>query len=212
VSEGDHPAIRVSDADREGVALTLREHAVSGRLTLEEFSERVGLAYAARSEDELEALTADLPGTAEAGLPERRRKPKRSMFVLFGGSERHGRWRIGHQFFSFTMFGGADLDLRQAEIEGPVVTITAFTMFGGFDVYVPEGIEVDMTGFAIFGGNDERGSEGEVRRDAPLVRVRAVTIFGGADVWHVPREAGRVPLKDLAKTLRRKALPPGSEL
>lgn len=208
MSDDDRPAIRVSDADRDRAALALREHTVAGRLTLEEFSERVGLAYAARSEDELQALTADLPTAAGAESPERRRQPKRFMFVLFGGSERHGRWRIGRHFFACTMFGGADLDLRQAEIDGPVVTITAFTMFGGFDVYVPEGVEVDMTGFAIFGGNDEWGSEGEVRRDAPLVRVRAITIFGGADVWHVPREAARVPLRDLHKALKR-ALPPG---
>jgi Domain of unknown function (DUF1707)/Cell wall-active antibiotics response 4TMS YvqF len=208
VSE-DRPALRVSDADRERVSAALREHTVAGRLTLDEFSERIERAYAARTEDELEALTTDLPALSQP--PERRRKPKRFLAVVFGGSERAGRWRIGRQFFSFTMFGGADLDLRQAEIDGPEVTITAFTMWGGVDVYVPEGVDVDLTGFALFGGNDEHGSEGEVRRDAPLVRVRMITIFGGGDVWHVPREAARVPFKQLPHALKRKALPPGSE-
>jgi hypothetical protein len=211
VSGEDRPALRVSDADRERVSLVLREHTVAGRLTLDEFSERIELAYAARTEAELEAVTADLPAHAEGQPPARRHKPNRFLAVMFGGTERAGRWRVGRRFFCFTMFGGSDIDLRQAEIDGPEVTITAFTMWGGFDVYVPEGVDVDMTGFALFGGNDEHGSEGAVRRDAPLVRVRMITIFGGADVWHVPREAARVPFKELPDALKAKALPPGSE-
>jgi hypothetical protein len=204
----DRPALRVSDADREKVAVALREHTVAGRLTLDEFAERIERTYAARTDADLEALTADLPAVGERPAP--RGKPKRFLGVVFGGSERAGRWRVARQFFCFTMFGGADLDLRQAEINGPEVTITAFTMWGGVDVYVPEGVDVDLTGFALFGGNDEHGSEGEVRRDAPLVRVRMITIFGGGDVWHVPREAARVPFKELPDALKGKALPPGS--
>jgi hypothetical protein len=210
VSGEGRPALRVSDTDREKVAVALREHTVAGRLTLEEFSERIELAYAARTDAQLEAVTADLPAL-DAAQPARRHKPKRFLVVVFGGAERSGRWRVGRRFFCFTMFGGSDIDLRQAEIDGPVITISAFTMWGGFDVYVPEGVDVDMTGFALFGGNDEHGFEGEVRRDSPLVRVRMITIFGGADVWHVPRDAARVPLRQLLDALKSKALPPGSE-
>jgi hypothetical protein len=37
-----------------------------------------------------------------------------------------------------------------------VLPIWALTIFGGSDVYVPQGIEVDMRGFALFGGADVR--------------------------------------------------------
>jgi hypothetical protein len=205
VSSEDRPALRASDADRDRVALELREHTVAGRLTLDEFSERIDLAYRARSSDELAKLSADLPLLAD----QPRREARRGTFVMFGGTERRGRWRLGRRFFSFTMFGGTDLDLRQAEISTGVLEITAFTMWGGFDIYVPEGVDVDVGGFALFGGNDEHGSEGEVHRDAPLVRIRLITIFGGADVWYVPRDAGRIPLEELPKALKRRALPGG---
>jgi hypothetical protein len=175
VTEPEHPAVRVADADRERVALALREHTVAGRLTLEEFSERVERAYAARTGDELEALTADLPGAGAGEPAARRREPTRSLTVIFGGGEKLGRWRIGRRFFCFTMLGGSDIDLRQAEIDAPEVAITAFTMWGGFDIYVPEGVEVDVTGFALFGGNSEHGSEREVHRDASLVRIKLIT-------------------------------------
>lgn len=207
MSEEDRPPLRVSDADRDRVALELREHTVSGRLTLDEFSERIEQAYRARTEDELEALSRDLPQQALA-TPQLRSK-RRGSFVMFGGTEQRGRWRLGSRFFSFTMFGGTDLDLRQVEISSGVVEITAFTMWGGFDIYVPEGVDVEVSGFAIFGGNDEHGTEGDVHRGAPLVRVKMITIFGGADVWHVPREAGRVPFEELPKLLQRRALPRG---
>jgi hypothetical protein len=54
---------RASDAERERVALVLRDHAVAGRLTLEELSARLDEAYAARTLAELESVTRELPDT-----------------------------------------------------------------------------------------------------------------------------------------------------
>lgn len=53
--------IRVSDEQRERTAQDLREHFAAGRLTQDELDERVQRAYAARTEQELRALMADLP-------------------------------------------------------------------------------------------------------------------------------------------------------
>lgn len=59
----DDPSLRVSDADREEVIVTLREHLLASRLTLEEFSERVEAALRARFGGELAQVQADLPRT-----------------------------------------------------------------------------------------------------------------------------------------------------
>lgn len=53
--------IRASDVDREAVVTTLREAYTAGRLTLDEFDERMASAYAARTWGDLRVLTADLP-------------------------------------------------------------------------------------------------------------------------------------------------------
>ena len=37
----DDGSVRISDAERDQAVITLREHLLAGRLTLEEFSERV---------------------------------------------------------------------------------------------------------------------------------------------------------------------------
>ena len=58
------PHLRAADADRAAVATLLGEHMAAGRLSLEEFDERLTRAYAARTFGELDELTADLPPTA----------------------------------------------------------------------------------------------------------------------------------------------------
>jgi len=53
--------IRASDADRDRVVALLQEHHAAGRLTAEEFSERIDAALRARTLGELDELLADLP-------------------------------------------------------------------------------------------------------------------------------------------------------
>jgi hypothetical protein len=55
------PRIRASDADRDRTAALLREHHAAGRLTMEEFSERMDAALNAKTLSELDDLLADLP-------------------------------------------------------------------------------------------------------------------------------------------------------
>jgi DUF1707 SHOCT-like domain len=63
------PRMRASDADRERTATVLREHHAEGRLTADEFSDRVDRALAATTIGELDALLADLPGIDLYRLP-----------------------------------------------------------------------------------------------------------------------------------------------
>lgn len=56
----DRP-IRASDKEREGVVDVLRDAYTDGRLTLEEFEDRMAAAYASKTWDDLRELTADLP-------------------------------------------------------------------------------------------------------------------------------------------------------
>ncbi|MCX6479541.1 MAG: DUF1707 domain-containing protein, partial [Mycobacterium sp.] len=56
---------RASDDDRIQAAQLLSEAASHGRLTLEQFEDRLSRAYAATTYDELERLTDDLPEAME---------------------------------------------------------------------------------------------------------------------------------------------------
>jgi hypothetical protein len=64
------PNVRAWDADRERIVEQLRQHTADGRLTMDEFEERMTAAYAAKTYRELAALTRDLPvdlGTRSGG-------------------------------------------------------------------------------------------------------------------------------------------------
>ena len=56
-----NPALRASDADRERVVEILRQHSVEGRITADEFEERMAAAYQAKTMGALAELTGDLP-------------------------------------------------------------------------------------------------------------------------------------------------------
>ncbi|MEU6996798.1 DUF1707 domain-containing protein [Nonomuraea sp. NPDC046570] len=55
------PEMRASDVDRDRVAAVLREHTAQGRLTVEEFNERLEDVYQSKTYGELARVTADLP-------------------------------------------------------------------------------------------------------------------------------------------------------
>jgi uncharacterized protein DUF1707 len=201
------PDLRASDADRDRTIGELREHTALGRLTLEEFSERVDRAVAAGTLSELEELRRDLPA-ARAGP---RRRPRRFTGVIFGDVERSGRWRLPRFSFAFVAFSNLDLDLRHAEMSGPVVSVTALVLFGNIDVYVPEGIEVDLGGLAVAGHRREWGTELSPRGGAPLLRVHIVSLFGTADLWRVPAAWVGRTFREVIRGLRRgehRELPP----
>lgn len=62
--------LRCGDADRDRAAEGLRRHYGEGRLSAEEFSDRMDAAYAARTFGDLDALTADLPPLDVPRAPE----------------------------------------------------------------------------------------------------------------------------------------------
>lgn len=63
------PDLRVSDADREATAASLREHYALGRLSLEEFNQRLNAAFTAVTQRDLDAVIADLPHVRSAAAP-----------------------------------------------------------------------------------------------------------------------------------------------
>ena len=180
---------RASDAEREAVVARLRDAAGEGRLTVEELAERVAAAYAAGTREELEPLTADLPAVAPAaavgeGMPVGGTGAAAPSLVLgiLGGGDRRGRWRVPERMTVVNVLGGADLDLREATLAAPEVEIRVFSVLGGSDVIVPEGVHVELGGFAVLGGNDLKLTGPAPPPGAPLVRVRAWSLLGGTDV------------------------------
>jgi hypothetical protein len=73
------PDVRVSQAERDEVAAVLARHYADGRLSLDEYEERVAAALAARTGHDFEPLLADLPTQRRPDVrPRRGRTAQRS--------------------------------------------------------------------------------------------------------------------------------------
>jgi hypothetical protein len=165
-----------------------------GRLTREEHDERVDQLMAAKTFDDLIPITRDL---VVVGSPPPVAAPQSAsrftidatgqdlqpdkMIAIFGGVTRTGRWRVRKKIQAFALFGGMDLDLRDAVFEAPVVEIAGFWCFGGLDMKVPEGIDVRDQTAGIFGGTDVRDI-GDPVPGAPTLVIKGVALFGGVSV------------------------------
>ena len=179
---------RIADADRDRVVALLRLHCTEGRLTLDEFSDRVGAVYEARTADDLDEVVRDLPvpwsPSGPAGEPAlaRPRKAVKWMVAVFGDSTRRGRFTLDDESAAVAAFGDCTLDLSEALIEGPNPLVTAVAVFGDVTVIVPDGIEVDLEGVAVFG--DKRCTTGDTPPvpGSPVVLVRAFALFGDVRV------------------------------
>jgi hypothetical protein len=69
---------RASDADRDRFAKMLERHFVEGRLSEEEFSDRMDRVLRARSLVELYALSSDLPDPPAVEIPRSSHRRKRA--------------------------------------------------------------------------------------------------------------------------------------
>jgi Domain of unknown function (DUF1707) len=179
--------VRASDAERDRTAQALSAHAGEGRLTLAELSERVDAAYAARTRGELEALVRDLPTGVRATemTTPFRRKPLRWTLSIMSGAARAGRLRIAGRSTALAIMGGAEIDLREAEIDADA-HVVAVAIMGGIHIVVPSGVDVRLDGVGIMGGKGVVGPDAPDHPETPVLHVTAVALMGGVVVKRVP--------------------------
>jgi len=165
----------------------LRSCAVDGRLTLEEFSERVGSAQLVRTEPELSALVADLPS-----------EPRLTALDTTGISHRavcsrlvrSGPWELAQRSTFRSIFGTIDLDLRQATLHGDVVDVEVFNFFGTVTLIVPEGILVSVDGGGMFASQVIEPPSSPPVPGSPRLRIHS-SGPGGTLYVHSCEAAGR---------------------
>ncbi|MFD9906741.1 DUF1707 domain-containing protein [Streptomyces sp. NPDC059063] len=210
------PDLRASDADRERVAEVLREAMAEGRLDMDEFNERLDAAYQARTYGDLAPLTQDLPvagaaapkvsmvkrssgeGSAEIDWSERMvggEPSSTGAFAIWSGFSRKGPWTVGRLFTSFAMWGGGEIDLREARFTERDVTIRCFTVMGGIGVVVPPDLSVTVKGFGFMGGFGDDAT-GEGTPGSPRVTVTGFALMGGVGVERKLRKAERQRIKE----------------
>jgi hypothetical protein len=178
--------VRASDAERQAVADRLNTAVGEGRLTLSEFTDRVGGAYAARTQGELEALVRDLPAAARttAVTPAPAAGPVVApLEIMVGAIKKRGRWRIGASTALGVAVGPMKLDLRDADLAAHEVTLSARTVVGAIKVWVPRGVRVEVEGRTAVGTRTIAESNLPPEMDVPTLRLRLDTGLGTVKVY-----------------------------
>ena len=204
---------RPSEQTRQVTIDALMEHFANDVLDVEEFERRVEVAHTADSSEELKNLLRDLPGGGdlpavrgeESGAGELRRAREytvtssadvgeRSFVVAcLGGSSRRGHWTPARRNYAVAVMGGAELDFREA-VFGPGVTeVQVYALWGGVDIIVPPGINVESRGIALLGGFDHAAdSPSSGNPSQPTLRITGLALMAGVDVSvRYPGESAR---------------------
>jgi predicted membrane protein len=103
--------------------------------------------------------------------------------AIFGGFKR----RIQTQTFKggelTAIFGGYEVDLRQAALEAGQARIDVFVLFGGGEIRVPEGWEISNRATAVFGAlNDSTHHGPSPSEGRPHLVVTGLILFGGTEL------------------------------
>jgi Domain of unknown function (DUF1707) len=189
---GVSPQLRVSDQDRDAVVQRLQAAFAEGRLDDSEFDQRTRTALSARTAADLSGLYADLsdaagppPALAPAGPG-----PGRFALAYKGPVRFAGRWRVPEKFTSVVYKGTGSLDLRVAELTGPVTTIRAVAYKSRIDIIVPPGVRVELEGIGASRDWAADGGEGPLSHDAPVLHIRGIAYKGSIEVSTRPPGAG----------------------
>jgi predicted lipid-binding transport protein (Tim44 family) len=184
---GRQPELRIGDVERRAVDSRLQQAHAEGRLTLTEYDERAAMCWAARSQAELDVLTADLPpDTTTAARPAPVAPPRRSLSSRAGGvlGGAAALAVLGYSLFSIVgaADGAAVFGDRQATVTPGQQRVEIGMLFGDAEIVVPDGTRALTTGTVLFGRVDCAQACRPQAPGAPEVVLDASGAFGTVTV------------------------------
>jgi hypothetical protein len=183
----DHtPALRVSDADRNGTLRRLHNAVALGLIDIGEFEERSAQVSAARMHADLEILVDDLPGPGAIVTSAADRVELRGWM---GSLKRHGEWTVPTRLALVRRMGSVALDLTNARFAGPVVVIELDMVRGSVDLRLPPGASASIDDITVYAG-----SARDRRKDAPAEGSPHVVLTGRVVMGSVTVRGPKRPL------------------
>jgi hypothetical protein len=182
-ARADSGVTRASDRERDAVVQRVQDAFAEGRLDDAEFDERSRAALTARTHADLDTLLADLPAAPSAPGPAPALPgPGRFAVALKSSVRRAGRWRVPERYTTVVYKGGGWLDLRAAELSGPVTTFLAVAYKSRVTILVPPNVRVEMTGLGVNQDVQDEDPGYRLPVDAPVIHVRGIAYKGTVEV------------------------------
>lgn len=195
MSEPDLPSLRPPSPERrDEVVQRLTAAFAAGRLELDDLEQRLEIAMRAQTLADLDLTLAGLdkaqpnavvvaPNQGEFAIDHPRRRRSALSFIMMGGMDRKGQWAPARRHLGLAFMGGSFLDFREAALQPGVTNVYLFTVWGGIEVAVPEGLDVEVSGLALMGGLERVEQEsGSTDPRRPQIHIHAFALMGGIEV------------------------------
>jgi hypothetical protein len=216
MSEKPAGQLTVTRERREQAIKTLVSGFAEDRIPLEELERRLDIAHRTPDPTELDRLIADLPAPDAPATPAPQPtvalgEVRENSFVvaMMGGVAKKGRWTPARRTIVLAFMGGAEIDLREAILPPGEVEIAIFAVWGGVEIIVAPGTDVDVSGVAIMGGFEQQSGGNLPQTGGPRVRVTGLALMAGVEVYvRYPNETAR----DARRRLKEERKARGPEL
>lgn len=180
-----------SNAEREAAVVRLNQAVSEGRLTIDEFTDRSGAVYAARTRGDVEATLTGLPEPD----PDLAQHPSAGgdsgARLLLGSIKRFGRWRLPAVSELAVKFGTVKLDLRDAAFSAREIELRVRVNVGTIKVVVPDNVRLIVSGDTAVGSRQVEDNPLPQAVPAMTVRLIAVTGLGTVKVHVVAQDKPR---------------------
>ena len=197
------PVPALPPAARDRVVEILTQRFVSDELTQEDLEARLERVYAATTQADLDAVTADLPVaiTPVTAAPSATlAAPGLTMSAVLSGNERKVVGTVPSSVELRARLGYVELDLRRAQFTAGVTTIRADAALGYIQIRLPAGVRVESEGRAILGYFAVKGEQ--PGNASVVVRVTGRAILGYAECF-VSSRRPELPDADPSPRLER---------
>ena len=178
------PQRRMSDMERDRITERLRTAVGEGRLTMDEFEQRLSGVLAARTFGEVGPYVDDLPGgPVSVTVPE-----FGELRTTAAGLKRRGRWVVPRRLQVTARAGTVKLDFTDAVIGHQVVEIQLDVSAGATILVVPHGASADVDGVELVAGSmSVGGGVPQAMGSGPHFVVRGAQRAGRVVVRHQRR-------------------------
>ncbi len=173
------PAMRISDADRNGTLRRLHNAVAHGLIDIGEFEERSMQVSMARQPADLEALVDDLP---RAGAIASSSADRLELRGWMGSLHRSGEWTVPTRLSLVRRVGSVDLDLTTARFAGPVVVIELDLVRGSLDLRLPEGASASIDDVTVYGGSARDRRKNPPAEGKPHVVLTGRVVLGSVNI------------------------------
>lgn len=107
---------------------------------------------------------------------------KLNVKTFFSGTELRSRSEHFQGGTISTIFGGAEIDLRDAVFDPSGAQLEITSVFGGVEIKVPENVHVEISGTPVFGGWEDVTRRKNKEGNIIILKIHAILVFSGVEI------------------------------